>query len=39
MAEIKTEETVVTEEKDVFKILDEENNTIITGINGEGEEE
>jgi hypothetical protein len=32
MAEIKTEE-------DVFKILDEENNTIITGVNGEGEEE
>lgn len=36
MAEIVKGET---EEKDVFKILDEENNTIITGVNGEGEEE
>jgi hypothetical protein len=39
MAEINTEETVVLDNTEEFKILDENNNTMITGVNGDGEEE
>ena len=39
MAEINTELTTSIEETEEFKILDENENTIITGVNGDGEEE
>ena len=39
MAEINTELTTSIEETEEFKILDENENTIITGVNGNGEEE
>lgn len=39
MAEINTDLTTSIEETEEFKILDENENTIITGVNGNGEEE
>lgn len=39
MAEINTELTTSIEETEEFKIVDENENTIITGVNGNGEEE
>ena len=39
MAEINTDLTTSIEEAEEFKILDENENTIITGVNGNGEEE
>lgn len=39
MAEINTDVNTAIEETEEFKILDENENTIITGVNGNGEEE